>query len=67
MALCNLANFSGSCLRSVQLVLHAHASIEGRGLAGQLESLVKIWEVELEDEDSVSKVVALAEFFELFG
>ena len=67
MALRDQADFVCSLLCAVQLILNSLACLQGSGLARQLKSLVKIWEVELEDEDGIREVVGLAEFFELFG
>lgn len=51
----------------MELVLNVLISLQRSGLARQLEALVKVREVELDDEDGVSQVVALAQLFELFG
>ena len=67
MALSNQANFSGSLLRAVQFFFKSLSSLTWSGLARQLKAPVKIWEIELDDQDGVSQVVVLAEFFELFG
>ena len=60
-------NLSGPLRRAVKFVLDSLISFQLSGLARQLKALVKIWKVELEDQDSVCKIVCLAQFFELFG
>ena len=60
-------NFSGSLSRAVKFIFDRLTSFQFGGLARQLKALVKIWKVELEDQDSVCKIVCLAQFFELFG
>jgi hypothetical protein len=51
----------------VQLVLEVLTRLERRRLARQLQALVKVWEVELDDEDGVGESVVFAQLFELFG
>ena len=60
-------NLSGSLSCAVKFVLDSLTSFQFGGLARQLKALVKIWKVELEDQDGVCKIVCLAQFFELFG
>ena len=67
LALGVLSNLSGSLLRAVQFILDSLASYQLSWLARQLKALVKIWKVELEDQDRVCEIVCLAKFFELFG
>lgn len=62
-----MRNFSGSHSRAVELVFNVLVRVQGCGLARQLKALVKVREVELDDEDGVGQVVALAQLFELFG
>ena len=67
LALGDSTNFAGSLSTRVKLILNSLSSLARSGLARQLKSLVKIWEVELKNEDGIGEVVGLAEFFELFG
>ena len=67
MALSNLADLRSPLRGAVQLLLNVLVAIERSWLARQLQALVKIWQVEFEDEHRVGQVVGLAQLFELFG
>ena len=67
LALSIPSNLRGSLCCAVKFILDRLTSFQFGGLARQLKALVKIWKVELEDQDGVCKIVCLAQFFELFG